>query len=236
MELSNNDIAQIERYLDGTLSTEEVQAFELRMQQDAEFATEVDIFLDVIEGLKAGGRNEVKANVAAAGAAVIAAGNLQPYTPSINGETSTEDAPSRPKSSFGRRLVSIIFLGAAVAGFYMWYTDQIPEEWLKFFKSDRKVKSDTIKNETQREIEYTVPSDTIIRYDTTVIEAHGDVQLEILDEFPISEGNADDILNSSTNNTHFSDTNADPNPPNDPNFSQLPRPESLPELELALAS
>lgn len=122
MELNEHDIAQIESYLQGSLQGDELAAFEQRLQ-DPDFAGEVELMRDLIGGTQAAGRQQLKADIGAIGASVLAGTEFNQYQ------------PPKPKgtggSSIGGKLVTLAFVAAAGYGSYLWFTDQFPPDWAK---------------------------------------------------------------------------------------------------------
>jgi hypothetical protein len=140
VQLNNNDIERIERYYDGSLTAKESVAFHQQMQQDPEFMAEVEAWHGVLEGVRRSGRAALKAAVAGVGATVIASGHVAAYTPSIKPvepkEDATKNPPKKRGSSFIGKLFRFLLLGIIGTGAYMWYTDNIPQEWLDLLKSN----------------------------------------------------------------------------------------------------
>ncbi len=178
MELSDNDIASIEAYFDGTLGSEELAAFEQRLAGESEFAAEVEVWRGVFAAVREGGRDQLKTNVASIGAAAIASGGLADYTPSINAPKQNT-LPKKGGSGIGGKLFSLVFAGLIGTGLYMWYTDQIPEGWLEFLQmeteSDSTSKSyetkiDTIYFEGDEEPAFEDDQVTIERFEEVVTE------------------------------------------------------------------
>lgn len=134
MEPEDQDIALIDRYLDGTLNADERAVVEQRIQDDPEFAADVDAVRDVVVGLKEHGRKAMKAELAAIGASITANGGFDDYTPSQN-----PSPPSTPKKggSLGGKLFSVLFFGLVGTGIYLWYTDQVPEVIMQFFEEEQ---------------------------------------------------------------------------------------------------
>lgn len=136
MELNDQDIALIEQYLEGQLSGSELSAIEARMA-DPEFAAEVDLMRDLIGGTRAAGRQAMKAELGAIGAAMLAGGEIAGYEPSQGAQPDATPKQSTPKSDsgsgsgFGSKVVTVLFLAAAGYGSYLWFTDQMPPPWLQ---------------------------------------------------------------------------------------------------------
>ena len=129
MELSDQDIALIEQYLEGELSGSALSDFEGRMA-DPDFAAEVELMRDLIGGTQAAGRHAMKAELGAIGAAMLAGNEISDYSPPDS--STPPDAPGKSGSAgIGGKLATLLFLAAAGYGSYLWFTDQFPPQWLR---------------------------------------------------------------------------------------------------------
>jgi len=137
MELSDEDIALIERYLQNDLAGEDLSAFKQRMDSDPDFAREVEDYSSVLGSIKLQGRDELKQRVGAIGASLAAEGGLNDYTP--------------PKSGGAGGIVkTILVLAVAGGGIYYYITksEEGKQSWMenieKIFKQETKTVNDTI--------------------------------------------------------------------------------------------
>ncbi len=119
MELNEQELDLIERYLDGQLAAAELQQMQQRLESDVAFAEAVEVQKDLRVALHQAGRNAMKAHIGAIGATVIAEGaaGVNQYKPS------GRDSGAPGTSTF----LTIGVVVVALAGALVWQTLNQPE-------------------------------------------------------------------------------------------------------------
>ena len=156
MDLNEQDISLMDRYLAGELKGDELAAFEARMASDATFSEEVKLHRDLIAAVRQDARKGQKEKLAAMGAALIAAGEIKPYTPSQGGGG---EPPASGGSSIIRWLFSLVITAAVGAGVYYFF----------FYRPGGEAPGSTLFEQMQQS-GGSHRVDTIIRVDTTRIQ------------------------------------------------------------------
>jgi hypothetical protein len=157
MELNEQDISQMDRYLAGQLTGKELADFKERLASDSDFARELEMHRDVVAALRQGARNEQKEKLAAMGAALLAAGEIKPYTPSQGGGGG--EPPASGGSSVFGWIISLLLTAAVAGGVYYFFFYKQGEAGQTLF-------------EQQQQHQQQNHMDTVIRIDTVRVQHH----------------------------------------------------------------
>lgn len=165
MELNEQDIALIDRYLQNELSGNELKVFNQRMQSDPAFADAVALQQELISSIQHAGRQHLKEELSGIGQAMVARGDLKEYTPGEGGESSQGN-------NIWLWVKVIIILGLIGFGSWAWLSDA----WMDWFDVERP--------EYQH---YEIPpietDSTPVETDTTAIDAVKEADIAPIDTF-----------------------------------------------------
>ena len=116
MDLTEQDIAHIDQYLNGELGGQEKTAFEARLQAEPGLKAEVALMKELQQGIEAEGQKSSKAMLAGIGASVAASEGFAAYTPGKSGPNTP------PKTGGGGGLFKFLLTLATTGalGFYLW--------------------------------------------------------------------------------------------------------------------
>lgn len=110
MELTEQDISQIDDFLEGKLTGSELEAFNARMKAEPEFAEAVELQRGIVRAVETQGRADMAVMLAGVHAEMINHPSLKPYKPVKKG--------SKGGSRFGRFLLKLLILTGILLGGY----------------------------------------------------------------------------------------------------------------------
>lgn len=149
MEEQEQDIALLEAYLDGTLSGEELRAFEARLQAQPDLAATLEMLRALEPAVAQAAQASLKTEFKAAQAAAIAAG-MASYAPALN-------PPPQGGSFLGKLFRFLVTLGILGGTAWVLWKYVLHEQWPpRLSQSTTKVEAKTETRTTK----------TIIRHDT----------------------------------------------------------------------